>query len=78
MKVVRGAYMEKEQKRAEQMGYPNPICATKESTDSNYNNALLYMIEHIDSMAIYAGTHNEQSAYLLMEYMEKNNISKDD
>lgn len=78
MKVVRGAYMEKEQKRAAEMGYPNPICADKYATDSNYNEALQYMVQHISTMAIYAGTHNEESAYLLMDLMNKNQISKDD
>ena len=78
MKVVRGAYMEKEQKRADDLGYKNPICESKTATDKNYNDALKYMVEHLDTMAIYAGTHNEQSAYLLMDLMQKNKISKND
>ena len=78
MKVVRGAYMEKEQKRADELGYKNPICIDKQATDKNYNDALHYMVKHIDTMAIYAGTHNEQSAYLLMELMQNNGISKND
>ena len=78
MKVVRGAYMEKEQKRADELGYKNPICNDKQATDKNYNDALHYMVKHIDTMAIYAGTHNEQSAYLLMELMQNNGISKND
>ncbi len=78
MKIVRGAYMEKEQKRAEEKGYKNPICESKVATDINYNNALIYMVTHIEKMAIYAGTHNEQSAYLLMDLMKENNISKND
>ena len=78
MKVVRGAYMEKEQKRADELGYKNPICIDKQATDKNYNGALHYMVKHIDTMAIYAGTHNEQSAYLLMELMQNNGISKND
>ena len=78
IKVVRGAYMEKEQKRAEEKGYVNPICSSKDATDKNYNEVLLYMVEHLETMAIYAGTHNEESAYLLMDLMLKNNISKND
>ncbi len=78
MKVVRGAYMEKEHKRAEEKGYPTPICASKEATDENYNNAIQYMVEHLDKMAIFAGTHNEESSYLLMDLMEQNNIAKND
>jgi proline dehydrogenase len=78
MKIVRGAYMEKENKRAEEKGYPTPICESKIATDKNYDAAILYMIEHLDKMAIFAGTHNEESSYILMELMQKNNIAHND
>lgn len=78
MKIVRGAYMEKEHKRAEEKGYKTPICASKEATDINYDSAIQYMIEHIDTMAIFAGTHNENSSYRLMQLMEEHNIPKHD
>ncbi|MHA3787877.1 proline dehydrogenase family protein [Flavobacterium hauense] len=78
MKIVRGAYMEKENKRAEEMGYPTPICVSKEATDINYDAAILYMIDHIDSMAIFAGTHNEDSSYKLIELMKQKGISASD
>jgi proline dehydrogenase len=50
MKLVRGAYMEKNM-LAKQKGYPTPICASKEATDANYD-ATDYMIDHLDGMAI--------------------------
>jgi proline dehydrogenase len=78
MKLVRGAYMEKENSRAEESGYPTPICASKQATDDNYNAAVDYMMKHIDSMAIFAGTHNEESSYKLMEMQQSNGIAKDD
>ncbi len=78
MKIVRGAYMEKEHKRAEEMDYPTPICASKKATDDNYNAAIDYMMEHLDKMAIFAGTHNEESSYKLMEMLKKSHISKND
>lgn len=78
MKVVRGAYMEKENKRAEEMGYPTPICESKEATDINYDNCIKYMVDHIDSMAIFAGTHNEDSSYKLIELMKQKGISAND
>jgi proline dehydrogenase len=78
MKLVRGAYMEKEHKRAEEKGYPTPICASKEATDKNYDAAVNYMMEHLDTMAIFAGTHNEDSSYMLMDLMQKKAISKND
>ncbi len=78
MKLVRGAYMEKEIKRAEEKGYPSPICATKEATDINYDEAVLYMSNHLEKMSIFAGTHNEESSYKLIEIMQEKGISKND
>ena len=78
MKLVRGAYMEKEIVRAEEKGYPSPICASKEATDENYDAAVRYMIEHLEMMSIFAGTHNELSTYTLMELMQENGIKSND
>ena len=78
MKLVRGAYMEKEHERAKEKGYPTPICASKQATDDNYNAAVDYMMKHIDKMAIFAGTHNEESSYKLMKMLKANNISIND
>ena len=78
MKIVRGAYMEKENLRAEEKGYPTPICESKEATDLNYDAAIHYMVENIDRMSIFAGTHNELSSYKLMEYLQELNIEKKD
>ena len=78
MKLVRGAYMEKENIRAEEEGYPTPICSSKQATDDNYNLALDYMMQHLDKMAIFAGTHNEESSYKLMEMLTSKGISKSD
>lgn len=78
MKVVRGAYMEKENKRAEELGYISPICISKEATDINYNDCIAYMVDHIDTMAIFAGTHNEDSSYKLIKLMNKAGIAKGD
>lgn len=78
MKLVRGAYMEKERERAEEKKYLDPICATKEETDKNFNDVLKYMFDNIDDMAIFCGTHNEESSYLLMDLIEKAKMDKRD
>jgi len=70
MKVVRGAYMEKERERALTKGYDSPICESKKATDDNFNTALSYMLTHLDKMSVFIGTHNELSCYLAMELME--------
>jgi proline dehydrogenase len=78
MKLVRGAYMEKENERAIEKGYPTPICASKEATDENYNAAVKYMVDNIDSMSIFEGTHNESSTYFLMNLMEEKGLRTND
>jgi proline dehydrogenase len=78
MKLVRGAYMEKENSRADENGYPTPICVSKTATDENYDAAVRYMIDHIKTMAIFAGTHNESSTYFLMDLMQENGIKNKD
>lgn len=77
-KLVRGAYMEKENDRAEDKGYVSPICVSKAATDKNFNIALNYMLENLDDMSVFAGTHNEDSSYLLMELMENHGIAHND
>ncbi|MFT4575424.1 MAG: proline dehydrogenase [Polaribacter sp.] len=77
VKVVRGAYMEKERTRAKDKGYASPICVDKAATDINYDTAVTYMMEH-PKMAIFAGTHNEESSFLLMELAKKHNIEPSD
>jgi proline dehydrogenase len=78
MKIVRGAYMEKENRRAEELGYPTPICESKETTDINYDATMEYMMDNLDTMSIFAGTHNETSSYKLIEIMQSKGISKND
>ncbi|MEK6449810.1 MULTISPECIES: proline dehydrogenase family protein [unclassified Myroides] len=78
MKVVRGAYMEVERERAAQKGYKSPICVDKAATDVNYDAAVTFMIENADVMALFAGTHNEKSSYLIMDLMKKHNIAHND
>jgi proline dehydrogenase len=73
-KLVRGAYMEKERKRAEERGYPSLIQPTKEASDKDFNFALEYCIDNIKSIAFVAGTHNEDSCRLLTELLDKKKI----
>ncbi|MGB3142608.1 MAG: proline dehydrogenase family protein [Maribacter sp.] len=76
MKVVRGAYMEKENDRAKEKGYASPICKNKEETDKNFDATIAYMIDHLDTLSIFSGTHNEESCYKLMELIEKKGLEK--
>lgn len=75
VKMVRGAYMEKERKRAEEMGYPSPIQPDKASSDRDYDDSLRFCVDHIDQIGFVCGTHNEASSRLLTELIDKNKIS---
>lgn len=74
-KIVRGAYMEKERARAIEQGYPSPIQRDKAATDRDYNLAIEFIVQHIDRVSLFAGTHNEHSCDLLIKQMEQNQIT---
>ena len=78
VKLVRGAYMEKERKRAEVNTYPSPINKTKEETDRIYNKAITICIENIDSVNVCLGTHNETSCLHMVHLMEQKGIKNND
>ena len=74
IKLVRGAYMEKERARAIEKGYPSPIQATKADTDKDYNAALKVILDNRSIFSLCAGTHNEDSSELLMNFMQEAQI----
>lgn len=75
MKLVRGAYMEKERERAAEMGYDSPIQPDKESTDADYDAAVDYCLDHLDEISFVAGTHNDESTHKLAERMHREGIA---
>jgi proline dehydrogenase len=75
IKIVRGAYLEKERERARRLGYKSPINPSKLETDREYNKALELFIENIDVVEICVGTHNEYSCKLLVQYMAENKLA---
>lgn len=78
VKLVRGAYMEKERARASKMGYASPIQPNKEASDRDFDLALEFCIENHEHLAICAGTHNESSSKLLADLIEKKGIQHND
>jgi len=78
VKLVRGAYMEKERNRAQEKGYPSPIQPNKEASDRDFDKALELVVSSIDSVALCAGTHNEKSSAYLAELIEKHGIQHSD
>jgi proline dehydrogenase len=78
VKLVRGAYMEKERKRAIVYNYTSPIHNSKDNTDEEFNKSLMFCVKNINKVSLWVGSHNENSCLKLMEMMKDNNISKDD
>lgn len=73
-KLVRGAYMEKERKRAEEMNYPSPIQPDKEASDRDYNEGLRFCMDHLDRIALIVASHNEQSNMLAVQLLQEKNL----
>src|SRR5690606_35198475 len=74
-KIVRGAYMEKENERAIKKNYPTPICESKAATDENFNEAAKFILDHLENISLFVGRHNEASCYLIMELMKEKGIA---
>lgn len=78
IKLVRGAYIEKENKRAKRNNYLSPICSSKELTDQNFNDGASFILSNLDKFSLFSGTHNEESIYKIINVMENNNINRND
>ncbi|WP_370174082.1 proline dehydrogenase family protein [Leeuwenhoekiella palythoae] len=78
IKIVRGAYMEKERARAEEKGYDSPICKDKPETDAHFNAMLVYIFDNLEDIWAFIGTHNEESNYLAIEIMAQKEIAPND
>jgi proline dehydrogenase len=74
VKLVRGAYLEKENKRAHQLNYPTPMQRSKQQTDNDYNKAALFMLDRLDQFAICAGTHNEESCRQIVNFVNQHHL----
>ncbi|MGB3467701.1 MAG: proline dehydrogenase family protein [Cyclobacteriaceae bacterium] len=77
-KLVRGAYMERERERAEEMGYPDPMQPDKQATDRDYDLAVKFCLDHISTISLVVGTHNEASAAYTAALMEEYELEKND
>ncbi len=78
IKIVRGAYMEKERQRARKLKYPSPIQPNKKATDRDYNKAVEYCLHRLDRISICVATHNECSCMMTTEIMKELKIAPND
>ena len=75
IKLVRGAYIEKENKRALKNNYRSPICDSKKLTDSNFNKGASFILSNLNIFSLFSGTHNEESIYKIIDIMKSNNVA---
>jgi len=73
-KCVRGAYMEKERKRADEKGYPSPIQPDKATTDKDYDEAIRFCIQYLDHISLIVASHNESSNLLATELLQQKGL----
>ncbi|MDQ3141831.1 MAG: proline dehydrogenase family protein [Bacteroidota bacterium] len=76
-KIVRGAYMNKERKRAADKNYEDPIQPNKELTDLQYNDAIRFCLEFPEHISFCNSSHNWESNALQAELMYQKNIPVD-
>ncbi|MEO5966932.1 MAG: proline dehydrogenase family protein [Ferruginibacter sp.] len=77
LKIVRGAYMEKERERAKELGYPSPIQKDKISCDKDYDLAIKLCVEKVNFVSFIVASHNENSNLLATQLMEKHGLKND-
>jgi|TARA_B110000285_G_C15141095_1_gene630802 proline dehydrogenase len=77
IKLVRGAYIEKENLRAYRLGNPSPICDSKKLTDKNFNNGIDFILSKLETVSLFIGSHNEESVLKVINWMTLNKVPKD-
>ena len=75
IKLVRGAYIEKENKRAVKNNYRSPICDSKKLTDLNFNEGASFILSNLNIFSLFSGTHNEESIYNIIDLMKSNKVN---
>ncbi|GAP43090.1 L-proline dehydrogenase [Lentimicrobium saccharophilum] len=78
VKLVRGAYMEKERERAKAKGYPSPIHPDKAATDAAFDEAIRISLDNSDIVSVFCGSHNETSNLLMAQEILKRELPVND
>lgn len=76
IKLVRGAYIEKENSRAKKLNYKSPICSSKIDTDINFDEGAKFILSNLEQFSLFCGTHNENSIYKIIDLMSQFNLKK--
>ena len=74
IKLVRGAYIEKENRRAKKYSYKSPICESKHATDTNFNEGANFILSNLENFSLFCGSHNEKSIYNILDIMRESKM----
>ena len=74
IKLVRGAYIEKENRRAKKYSYKSPICESKDATDTNFNEGANFILSNLENFSLFCGSHNEKSIYNILDIMRESKM----
>ena len=74
IKLVRGAYIEKENRRAKKYNYKSPICESKHATDTNFNEGANFILSNLENFSLFCGSHNEKSIYNILDIMRESKM----
>ena len=74
IKLVRGAYIEKENRRAKKYSYKSPICESKHATDKNFNEGANFILSNLENFSLFCGSHNEKSIYNILDIMRESKM----
>lgn len=77
VKLVRGAYMERERERASELGYSDPIQPDKSSTDQDFDEALKFCMQYAGEISLCCATHNLESTAYLAQLIKESNLPND-
>jgi len=78
LKLVRGAYMEKERNLANSINIDSPICDSKLETDKNFNSGLEFIFNNLNRTSFVCASHNEDSIFKVMEMMKLKGLKTND
>ena len=76
IKLVRGAYMEKERSQAVSAGLEVPVFDTKEETDQAFDKAVEHCLNRPELIDTCIATHNEKSVLLALNMIEAKKLDR--